>query len=111
MKDEIEVLIAELLSLEEVKKFQKLEGLVENNPIYLGKMEHFFALQKQMTNAKEFELWNAYEQYKQEYQQILLEWKEDVLLNEYFNSLEEVNWILKRMTEIIESKIDKTLND
>ena len=72
-KSALDTLIFELNNLEEVQKFKRLENLVKKDKTLANKVLELHKVSKQMTNAKEFGLVNAYDQYHDLYQNLLMD--------------------------------------
>ncbi len=100
-------LIDSLNELEEVKRYKRLEKLVDENEEYKQKIDKLYNYQKQMVNSKHYELENNYYIYLEKYNKLKKELEEDVLLSMYLNSLEEINNLL----EIITNTISNNIND
>ena len=111
MSNKLTILIDELLASEEVIEFQKLEKLVLENKEISQLLEHLHNVEKQAVNAKELGLENTYLAYKKEYDGILKSFEEDVLISSYINAKEDVLRIINFVTSIIESEINKVINE
>ena len=109
-KSALTTLIFELNNLEEIQKFKRLEKLVKEDKNLANKVSILHKVSKQMTNAKEFGLVNAYDQYHAEYQNLLKDIEDNVILQLYLESSEEVKNILTLVMETIEFEIKKKIN-
>ena len=110
-KSALSTLIFELNNLEEVQKFKRLENLVKKDKTLANKVLELHKVSKQMTNAKEFGLVNAYDQYHDLYQNLLMDIEDNVILQLYLESSEEVKNILTLVMETIEFEIKQKINE
>lgn len=110
-KSALDTLIFELNNLEEIQKFKRLEKLVKEDKNLANKVSTLHKVSKQMTNAKEFGLVNAYDQYHAEYQNLLKDIEDNVILQLYLESSEEVKNILTLVMETIEIEIKQKINE
>lgn len=110
-KSALATLIFELNNLEEIQKFKRLEKLVKEDKNLANKVSILHKVSKQMTNAKEFGLVNAYDQYHAEYQNLLKDIEDNVILQLYLESSEEVKNILTLVMETIEFEIKQKINE
>ena len=85
MSKALEALIEEILTSEEVIQFKKLESLVLNNPKIKDILDHLHNVEKQAINARELGLENTYLAYKKEYDDIIKNFEDDVLISSYIN--------------------------
>ncbi len=102
-------LIDSLHQLPEVINYKKLEKLIDGNKEYKLKLNKMFEYQKQMMNSKHYELENNYYIYLEKYNNLKKELEEDVVVDLFLSSLEEVNELLQIVTSIIENKINEQL--
>ena len=110
-KSALDTLIFELNNLDEIQKFKRLEKLVKEDKSLANKVSELHKVSKQMTNAKEFGLVNAYDQYHVLYRNLLKDIEDNVILQLYLESSEEVKSILTLVMEIIEFEIKQKIND
>lgn len=102
-------LIDSINELDEVKKYKRLEKLVDENEEYKKILKTLFEYQKQMVNSKHYSLENNYYIYFEKYNSLKKDLEDNVLLNMYLESLEEVNHILEIVTDIISDTINEKL--
>ena len=110
-KSALDTLIFELNNLDEIQKFKRLEKLVKEDKSLANKVSELHKVSKQMTNAKEVGLVNAYDQYHALYRNLLKDIEDNVILQLYLESSEEVKSILTLVMEIIEFEIKQKIND
>ncbi len=111
IKSVLAELLLELEGLEEVQKFKRLEQLIFADLDLKEQVELFHNISKQMTNAKELGLENAYLEYQKEYQKLLVSFEENVILQMYLDASEDIKDILNLITEVIEKEINNKLNE
>lgn len=111
MSSALKNLVDEIVSTEEVLEFKRLEALVISNPEIKNTLDRLHEVEKQAINAKEFGLDNAYDMYMKEYREILASFESDVLISSYIESKKEVLNIIDIVTNIIESEINKKINE
>lgn len=111
MSKALEALIDEILTSEEVIQFKNLESLVLNNPKIKDILDHLHNVEKQAINARELGLENTYLAYKKEYDDIIKNFEDDVLISSYINAKIEVNNIIEMVKKIIENEINKAINN
>lgn len=100
-------LIDSILQLPEVQKYKKLEKLIDENVKYKENLNLLFSYQKQMMNSKHYNLENNYFIYLEKYNNLKKELEEDMIVEMFLDSLEEVNELLQIVTSIIENKVNK----
>ncbi len=98
-----------LSDLDVVKKFKRLETLVDKNNEYPNKMKELFDLQKQIVNSKHLDLEENFLLLTNKYNKLKENLESDVLISLYLNTLEEVSEILNIITNIISKKIEEEL--
>ena len=111
MSNALNILIDELLATDEILEFKKMEKLVLNNKEISEILEHLHNVEKQAVNAKELGLENTYLMYKKEYDEIISKFENDVLISSYLNAKEDVLRIINFVTSIIETEINKVINE
>ncbi len=104
-------LIDSISQLEEVKKYKRLEKLVDSSEEYKETLKKLFEYQKQMVNSKHYGLENNYFIFLEKYNNLKKELEDDVLLNMYFDSLEDVNNLLEVISGIVSNKVNEKLVD
>ena len=104
-------LIEEILNTPEVIEFKKLEKLVLEKEEIKLKLDRLHEVEKQAVNAKELGLENTYFHYMKEYKEILASFEDDMLISSYLESKEEVNHIIKTVTNVIEREISRKVNE
>lgn len=102
-------LLESLCELEGVRNYKKLEKLIDSNEKYKQMMDEIFYCQKQMMNSKHFGLDNNYYVFLKKYNELKKQFSNDVLIEMYFNSLEDVNYLLDELTSIITNVINEKL--
>lgn len=110
MNKAIDELIDELLALDVVKEYFHLAELLKKEPVKNNKIMELHQISKQMVNAKEIGLTNTYLSYQTEYNRILKEIDEDVLIQMFLQKQLEVNEVLEMVTKTIEDEIASKLN-
>ena len=111
MNNSLNSLIEEIVTSDEVIEFRRLENLVLNNPKIKEILDHLHMVEKQAVNARELGLENAYLAYKKEYDDIIKNIQDDVLISSYLNAKIEVNNMIEMVKNIIENEINKAIND
>ena len=86
MSKALDTLIDEILNSEEVIEFKKLEKLVLENKEISLMLDRLHEVEKQAVNARELGLENTYLAYKKEYDDILKQFQDDVLISSYINA-------------------------
>ncbi len=94
-----------------VQRIKQLEKILDANPDLNSLTLKLKSIQKQMVNAKEFQQKKQYEVYKEEYDKLYAEILDFPFVEEYLDLLEEANDILLNLTNLIETKINKTLEE
>lgn len=94
-----------------VQRIKQLEKILDANPDLNSLILKLKSIQKQMVNAKEFQQKKQYEVYKEEYDKLYEEILDFPFVEEYLDLLEEANDILLNLTNMIETKINKTLEE
>ena len=111
MSKALDSLIEEILTSKEVIEFKRLEQLVLNNPRIKEIIDHLHDVEKQAINARELGLENTYLAYKKEYDEIIQEIQDDVLISSYLNAKTEVNEIIEMVKNTIECQLNRAIND
>lgn len=102
-------LIDSINKLELIKKYKRLEKQIDSNEYYKNKMRKLFDFQKQMMNSKQYGLENNYYIYLQEYNDIKREFENDILVEMFLDCLQEVNYFLEIITNIITNTVNEKL--
>lgn len=110
MSKALNELIDEILSSEEVIRFKKLESIILKNEEVNNKIIRLREVEKQAINARELGLENAYFMYKNEYDEILSSFENDVLISSYLDSKEEVKSLINLVIGTIEDEINNVIN-
>ena len=110
MSKALNELIDEILSSEEVIRFKKLESIILKNEEVNNKIIRLREVEKQAVNARELGLENAYFMYKNEYDEILSSFENDVLISSYLDSKEEVKSLINLVIGTIEDEINNVIN-
>ena len=110
MNKALEELIEEITSSDEFIEYKRLEQLALNDHNLKSMIERLREVEKQAINAREFGLENAYNAYLKEYNEILKQFDENVLLSLYLTKKEEVKEMIDLATKIIENEIYKKIN-
>jgi cell fate (sporulation/competence/biofilm development) regulator YmcA (YheA/YmcA/DUF963 family) len=95
-------LIEMIQSDESVKRYLKIEKIVNENPIIKSKMENLKSIQKQMINARELGKHKAFQVFQEKYQILLEEIQNEPIMLEYFPLQSEINQLLDNIFHIIE---------
>jgi len=98
-------------NLEEVKRFKELEKYILNNEKIKKAFEALKEKQKQYVNAKEFNQINQAKIYKEEMDNLKKELIEMPFVEEYLELVDIINEKLDTLTNELEIKLDKIIND
>jgi len=102
-------IIEYLNNLEEVKRFKKLEEIINNNHTIKNKLNELNDIKKKMVNSKEFNQINQYSIYKKEYDKIYNELIDMPFVEEYFELKEYVYNLLNNLKNDIEYQIEELI--
>lgn len=102
-------LINSLNELEEVKRYKKLEKIIDEKKEYKEKLSILYGYQKQMVNSKHNNLENNYYIFSEKYNKLKKELEEDIIIDMYLTSLNDVTEILDSVTSVIKKRIDDSL--
>jgi len=102
-------IIEYLNNLEEVKRFKKLEEIINNNLTIKNKLNELNDIKKKMVNSKEFNQINQYSIYKKEYDKIYNELIDMPFVEEYFELKEYVYNLLNNLKNDIEYQIEELI--
>lgn len=97
--------------LEEVKRIKELEGYIDNNKEINSCFKDLKLKQQQLVNAKEYNQPNQYKIYLAEYNEIKKKLFDLPFVEEYFELLEYINSLLNQLTNEIEYKLNKIINN
>lgn len=110
LNNSIEILKNDIIASEEYQNYRKLLELIKKERQLNTIIMRLREVEKQATNAKEFNLINAYEQYKNEYDQIIKTLEDNVLLSMYLDAKEDLKNIINKLVSIIEMDISNKIN-
>ncbi len=102
-------IIEYLNNLEEVKRFKKLEEIINNNLTIKNKLNELNDIKKKMVNSKEFNQINQYSIYKKEYDKTYNELIDMPFVEEYFELKEYVYNLLNNLKNDIEYQIEELI--
>ena len=102
-------IIEYLNNLEEVKRFKRLEEIINNNLTIKNKFNELNDIKKKMVNSKEFNQINQYSIYKKEYDKIYNELIDMPFVEEYFELKEYVYNLLNNLKNDIEYQIEELI--
>jgi cell fate (sporulation/competence/biofilm development) regulator YmcA (YheA/YmcA/DUF963 family) len=107
--NERDKLIQMVQSNESVKRYLKIEKIVNENPKIRSQIENLKTIQKQMINARELGKNKAFQVFQEKYQFLLEEIENEPIMLEYFPLQSEINQLLEHILNIIENglTIDK----
>ena len=108
---EKEKLIKLIENNEVIQRYKKIESIVNKDKILKRKINQLKTIQKQLINAKEISKTNAIEKFQSEYDKLLEEIEEYPLMAEYLDLQEEINQVIKDVIGIIETTINKTIDN
>lgn len=106
---EKEKLIEMIQNSDKIKRYKRLEALMNNNDEIKGRIQDLKKLQQQMINAKEMEKPRAYKDFKIRYDTLKKEIEEYPLMAEYFSLQAEINGAIQHIIEAIEQEINDQL--
>lgn len=104
-------LINAVEELEIIKRIKALEKIIDSNESLNNKIDLLKETQKKMVNAKEFNQYNQYLEYKKEYDDMYEEILDFPFVEEYLELLDEANNLLLDVSYIIEKKINSQIKD
>lgn len=104
-------LLEEIANTEEVIEFKKIEQLILNDNRLKERFLLLSEIEKQAINARELGLDNAYFMYKKQYDEILKSLEDDVLFSQYLVLKEDAKEVMNLVLKIIESEINKAINN
>lgn len=107
----LEVLKKDIIASEEYQNYRKLFELIQKDKELNAIIIRLREVEKQATNAKEFNLINAYRQYKNEYDQIIKTLEDNVLLTMYLDAKLDLKNIINKLVKIIETDISNEINE
>lgn len=106
IKEELISLINELPS---IKRLHELEDIIDNNSLILEKFNKLKLLQKMKVNSDYYKKNNAALEYSLEIDKIKEEISDIPFVDEYLDLLEEAYCLLKNITNIMASEINKNI--
>lgn len=95
---------------EAVKRYKKLEKVINNNKELKNKINQLKTIQKQLINAKEIKRINAIEHFQIQYDQLLEEIETYPLMSDYLALQSDINDMVQNITKIIEDGINEELS-
>jgi len=101
-----EKLIEDIKDLEEYKKYIKIKNLVLNDEKLKNDIDSLYELEKEMVNAKELGLTNAFLYYSNKYDILKTDLENNVLFGLYLETVENIKSIINSICESIENNID-----
>ena len=104
-------LLDEIANSEEIIEFRKIEKAILNDSRLSDKFKELVEAQKQAINAREFGLENAYLMYKKQYEDAMKFLKDDPLFNQYLALKEDAKEVMNLTINIIETEINKKINE
>ncbi|MFC4653165.1 YlbF family regulator [Lactococcus nasutitermitis] len=109
--DVVESLIAQLLSLDYVQKFQQSEGHLRAEAELFEKQSRMKELQKEAVLYRQIGKMEAFKASSHEAQKIEKELKNNALVEDYFLKMQDVNDLLQYVTGEIESRVNILLEN
>ena len=104
---EKEKLILMLKENEEIKRYQRLERLINSNKELKAKMGELKSLQKQLVNAKHIGKTQAIESFQARYDTLYQSLLDYPLMSDYMALQSDINELLQNIVGIIEEGIEK----
>ncbi len=102
-------LINSLNDLEEVKRFKRLEKIISEDKGCFAKLKKLYEYQKQIINSKHYGLDENFKLFNDKYNELKKEIEENIIVELYMDSLNDMNELLDIITSIIKDKIDSKL--
>lgn len=111
LNNSVEILKKDIVISSEYQNYLRLYNLIKKEKQLVVILERLREVERQATNAKEFNLTNAYEEYKKEYDQIIKMLEDNILLSMYLDAKEDLKNLINKLVNIIEKDIDKKINE
>lgn len=92
-----------------IKRYRRLEALINNSETIKSRMRDLKKLQQQMINAKEMEKHHAFQDFKTRYDALKEEIEAYPLMSEYFSLQAEINDMIQHIVDAIEREISEQL--
>ncbi|MFP4187414.1 MAG: YlbF family regulator [Acholeplasmataceae bacterium] len=92
-----------------IKRYQRLEKIINNSEEIKSRMQDLKELQQQMINAREMGKSRAFNDFKRRYNALKEEIETYPLMSEYLSLQEEINDAIQHIIEEIERKIHDRL--
>ena len=93
-----------------IKRIQELETFIDNSPVLKELLERKKEVSKQMVACKHIGLYNAYNEYKKEYDDIDIQIANYPNVEEYMELLDEAYNDYEIIVKYIENKVNDKLN-
>ena len=104
---EKEKLIQMILENEDIKRYKKIEKLINENKELKAKINELKSIQKQIVNAKEIQKLEAVKSFEARYNARLEEVESYPLMSEYMALQGDINEMLQAIQNIIQDGIEK----
>jgi cell fate (sporulation/competence/biofilm development) regulator YmcA (YheA/YmcA/DUF963 family) len=104
---EKEKLILMLKENEDIKRYQRLEKLINSNKELKSKMGELKSIQKQLVNAKHIGKTQAIESFQNRYDELYQSLLDYPLMSDYMALQSDINELLQSIVAIIEEGIEK----
>jgi cell fate (sporulation/competence/biofilm development) regulator YmcA (YheA/YmcA/DUF963 family) len=102
--------LIEMLSNDlEIKRYKRIETIMNDQKELKKKMNQLKSLQKQLVNAKQIEKTEAIKQFQKQYDEQLEEIENYPLMSEYLALQSEINMMIQSIVDIIEEGIEKDI--
>lgn len=107
---EQEKLIQMVKENESVKRYKKLEEVINKNTELKSKIGQLKTIQKQLINAQKIEKTKTIQHFQTQYDQLLEEIESYPLMSDYLALQSDINEMIQHITKIIEDGINEELN-
>jgi cell fate (sporulation/competence/biofilm development) regulator YmcA (YheA/YmcA/DUF963 family) len=106
---EKEKLIEMLANDEEIKRYKRIESMINEHKELKKKMNQLKSLQKQLVNAKQIEKTEAVKQFQKQYDEQFDEIENYPLMSDYLALQSDINTMIQSIVDIIEEGIEKDM--
>ena len=97
-------------NIPEVIRLKELKNYIESNEKIINKFDEIKNVQKQIVNAKEFNLINQLKVYEDEYKRLNQELLDIPFVEEYLELMNYVDQMINSFVKEVEYQIDKKIN-
>ena len=106
---EKEKLISMLASDPEIKRYKRIETMINEHKELKKKINQLKNLQKQLVNAKQIEKTEAIKQFQKQYDDQLDDIENYPLMSDYLALQSDINMMIQSIVDIIEEGIEKDM--